>query len=438
MKQLKSRVFWAGAALCCLVCIAGPALAADAVAPDFDQVMAAPDDPQLNLDYATAQAKAGNLLEAAAALERVIAIHPEWDGARLLYAVVLYRLGDLQGASVQLAQVHAEALTPLQRAEADKYRSQISQGRSRFSVHGTLSAGISSQSDAAGALAVQVNSFFNTPKQSGSARTFAGALDGALKLTDAGPYSIYGSVSGLDMAQIHGPDQHFQWLEGQAGLSFAQGRQSWRIGGVARDYRLFQAQYLKEYGGAAAWGYRLNPADTVGVAGEITSQTYSTPTDDAFVGVNGTHNGDRYDLAVNLEHRFSAQSVISGQVGVEDKAAKYKPFGYSAARIQADYRAGFARGVYLDASGAVRYAHYKAFDAFFLGVRRHDTGYAARLAVGAPISAFTRAGATGDVRENIIVEAAVNHTTRDTVQPLLNYDSTGVELRLIWRFGAPK
>ncbi len=435
MKHLKSHTFWAGAALCSLIAAAAPSTAA-AAAPDFDQVMAAPDDPQLNLDYATAQAKAGNLLEAAAALERVIAIHPEWDGARLLYAVVLYRLGDTQGASVQLAQVHTEALTPLQRAEAAKYRSQINQGRSLFSLHGTLSAGINAQTDAAGALAVQVNSFFNTPRASGSARTFAGALDGAVKFSDVSPYSAYGSVSGLDMAQVSGPDQHFQWLEGQAGLAFSQGRESWRVGVVARDYRLFQAQYLTEFGGRAAWGYRLSPADIVGVAGEITKQTYTTPTDDAFVGIDGTHNGDHYDLAVSMEHRFSAQSLITAELGVEDKEAVYNPFGYRAVRLQADYRAGYARGVYLDASGGIRYDQYKAFDTFFFGITRRDTGYSGRLAVGAPVSAFTRAGATGDYRENLIVEAAVSHTDRETIEPLLNYRSTGVELRLIWRFGA--
>jgi len=437
MKYLKSHMFWANAALWSLVAAAAPATAA-AAAPDFDQVMAAPDDPQLNLDYATAQAKAGNLLEAAAALERVIAIHPEWDGARLLYAVVLYRLGDTQGASVQLAQVHTEALTPLQRAEAAKYRSQINQGRSLFSFHGTLSAGINAQTDAAGALAVQVNSFFNTPRQAGSARTFAGALDGAVKFSDASPYSAYGSVSGLDMAQVSGPDQHFQWIEGQAGMAYSEGRESWQVGIVARDYRLFQAQYLTEVGGRAAWGYRLDPADTVGVAAEITKQTYTTPTDDAFVGIDGSHNGDHYDLAFSLQHRFSAQSVLSAELGFEDKEAVYNPFAYDAVRLQADYRTGFARGVYVDASGGFRYDQYKAFDSLFFGIKRRDTGYLGRLALGAPISAFTRVGATGDFRENIIIEAAVSQNERDTVEPLLNYRSTAAELRLIWRFGAPQ
>ena len=437
MKHLKSHAFLAAAAVVVSAMAAAPCATA-AAAPDFDQVVAAPDDPQLNLDYATAQAKAGNLLEAAAALERVIAIHPEWDGARLLYAVVLYRLGDSQGASVQLAQVHTEALTPLQRAEAEKYRSQIAQSRSRYSLHATLSAGINSQTDAAGALAVQVNSFFNTPRQSGSARTFAGSVDGAVKFGDVSPYSVYGSVAGLDMAQVSGPDQHFQWVEGQAGLAFSQGRQSWRIGAVARDYRLFEAQYLTEVGARAAWGYRLNPADTIGVAGEITKQTYKTPTDDAFVGIDGTHNGNHYDLAFSLEHRFSAQSLLNAELGFEDKEAVYNPFAYRAVRLQADYRAGFARGVYVDASGGVRYDQYKAFDAFFFGITRRDTGYNARLALGAPISAFTHAGATGDIRENIVIEAAVSQNERDTIQPLLNYRSTAAELRVIWRFGAPQ
>ena len=58
--------------------------------------------------------------------------------------------------------------------------------------------------------------------------------------------------------------------------------------------------------------------------------------------------------------------------------------------------------------------------------------------MGAPLSAFTRAGATGDFRENVVVEAAVSQNERDTIQPLLNYRSTAAELRVIWRFGAPQ
>jgi hypothetical protein len=58
------------------------------------------------------------------------------------------------------------------------------------------------------------------------------------------------------------------------------------------------------------------------------------------------------------------------------------------------------------------------------------------VAVGAPFSAFTAAGATGDWRQDVGVEGALTYGARDSLAPLADYDSWGAELRLTWRFGA--
>src|SRR5579864_5034652 len=120
--------------------------------PTFDQVLAAPDDSDLNLSYARSQADAGNLLSAAAALERILLAHPNAHGVRLFYAAVLYRLNDLEGAKRQLKLLEGVRLTPLQAAERNKYERLVQSGRSRNSVHGKVIAGVVVESDAVGAL----------------------------------------------------------------------------------------------------------------------------------------------------------------------------------------------------------------------------------------------------------------------------------------------
>ena len=435
MRRLLTHAIWGGLALASAALAASSALA---VAPDFDQVMQAPDDARLNLDYATSQANAGHLLEAASALERVLAVHPEWGGARLLYAVVLYRLDDLQGAQAQLGQIDMAALTPLQRAEARKYQADIHQGRDRLSVHGDLSFGADYESDAAGALAIQVDSFFGVPKTGGWARSVAGDIEGDFKLTPTGPYSLFAAASGVDEERVSGPDQQYHRIEGQTGVGWS-GRQGyWKVAIVDRDYAIFKTHYLTETGGRAEASYRIGTADNISGSFEATQQFYKVPIDDFFTGVNGSHNGAHYDLAAGWQHRFSAHQSVSGNIGVEDKGARFKAFAYSAARFGADYHASNSRGEYVDVSGGVRWVQYKASEPFFFDKKRKDTQWFERLAIGAPLSAFTQAGATGDFRENVIIEAAVHHTTRDTIQPLANYDSTGFEARLLWRFGAPK
>ena len=136
----------------------GMVTAGTTAAQDFDAVLAAPDDPDINLEFARRAADAGDLNGAAGALERVLIADPNRHGARLLYAAVLYRLDDLQGARDQLDLLDPVSLTPLQRAEATRYRARIERSRSTTRFSGSLSAALTYEEDAAGALTTQFDS----------------------------------------------------------------------------------------------------------------------------------------------------------------------------------------------------------------------------------------------------------------------------------------
>ena len=110
--------------------------------------MAAPDDLALNLAFARSEANAGELLSAAGALERILLAQPNAHQARLFYAAVLYRLGDYQGARQQLNQLDNVELTPLQRAEKERYERSIAKRLARFEFTGQVAAGLAWQEDA--------------------------------------------------------------------------------------------------------------------------------------------------------------------------------------------------------------------------------------------------------------------------------------------------
>ena len=425
-----------GVAAASLSLCAGQALAAPA--PTFEQVLAAPDDAALNLDYATAQANAGSLLDAASALERVLAVHPEWDSARLLYAAVLYRLGDFQGSSAQMDQVHDVGLTPQQQGEARKYRGQARQAASHFSYRGNLAVGAVYQSDAAGSLAIQQTSLIAAvPKNSGWASVVGGSIEGEYRLSERAPVSLYGSASGLSLERLSGPSQQLSVVEGQAGLGWVSALDSLRLGGVVRDDRLFRQHYLTEAGVHLEAARRFGGLDTVSATFEAVHQAYDNQDlIDLATGIKGSSDGWRYDASVKLEHRFGASASVTVGAGLERKDARYGPFAYDGARIEGGYYALLGRGAYLNLTGAVRSVRYDKVDTLFLGVKRRDTISQARLAVGAPLSALFPGGATGDIREALTLEGAVSYLNRDTKAPLANYDSTGAEIRLIWRFGA--
>ena len=411
-----------------------------AAAQDFEAVFAAPDDPELNLEFARRAADAGDLNSAAGALERVLIADPNRHSTRLFYAVILYRLDDLQGARDQLALLDGVALTPLQRAEADRNRARIERSRSRTRISGSLSAALTYEEDAAGALTTQFDSLFpGSVSEEGGAAVFAGRLTATHDLEAAG-YSVFGTIGGLDRSTFDDIDGDFRRGDLEAGLSYVGRKNSWNISAVARALDLFGDPYMREVGVKAQARWRTSPLTTFSVSAEAASQTFDEPAVDAVASfIGGDRDGWRYDLNFAVTHRLSTRSSVGVSAGWQEKQADYEPFGYSGPSIQARFDTSSRRGQYLAISGGLQWLDYDAPDPVFIGFAapaREDARSWARVAVGAPISAFTAAGATGDWRQDVGLEGALTYGARDSLEPLADYDSWGAELRLTWRFGA--
>jgi hypothetical protein len=406
-------------------------------APDFQQVLAAPDDAAQNLAYARAEANAGHLLNAAAALERILLIAPGENGVRLFYVAVLCRLEDFQGAQQQLNALDPSTLTPLQRAELEKYRARIARDRSKLKVSGNVAAGLGYESDAGGALRSELDIAGPVPKKSGAAAVTSGRLDMLDDISEDGDLAAFASLLAYSRSSFSGPDANYLSATANFGVMGSQLHSAWQFGGVIHRYQLFNAPYLTEIGGRAEYDWHPDTALTWFASFEGVSQNYHEPQIAELVPkfISGTHSGDRFDFSGGATWRLSATSTLTGILGFETKTASYEPFAYDAPYLNADYHALLGNGVYADASGDIRYVDYQKFDAFFLGTRREDTRESVRVALGAPLSAFTAAGATGDYRENLILEGAVTYAGRTSRAPVVDYSSGGVELRLIWKFG---
>ncbi|MGI9356082.1 MAG: surface lipoprotein assembly modifier [Rhizobiaceae bacterium] len=132
------------AALAATACLfAGPTIAQSIT---FDQVLASPDDIELNFAYAKQEAATGRLQQSAAALERILLNRPNYDTARLFYGIVLYRLADLEGAIRELTLLDGRELTPSQERDRRRYLA-LAQSRAdpwRFSARYTLGGRIDS------------------------------------------------------------------------------------------------------------------------------------------------------------------------------------------------------------------------------------------------------------------------------------------------------
>ncbi|MDD5225765.1 MAG: tetratricopeptide repeat protein [Candidatus Omnitrophica bacterium] len=91
----------------------------------YEDILKDPDNIALNARYAQDQIARGNLLGAAAALERILLLNPDLPDVRLLYAVVLYRLDSLNEAQKEIDTLRNVTLPPEIRAQLKDYEKKI-------------------------------------------------------------------------------------------------------------------------------------------------------------------------------------------------------------------------------------------------------------------------------------------------------------------------
>jgi hypothetical protein len=97
----------------------------------YEDVLANPDDIDINFAYAQIQIGRGDVRSAGATLERILLVNPDLPRVRLLYAIVLYRLDNIDEAERELRAVRLLEMPPSLRAELDRYLEQIALRRKR-------------------------------------------------------------------------------------------------------------------------------------------------------------------------------------------------------------------------------------------------------------------------------------------------------------------
>ncbi len=80
--------------------------------PELDAMSEVAVDEEQGIVYAQQQSERGEYLEAIATLERVLALHPKSDSARLLHAVNLCKIDDQLGGAVELGKLKQKNFAP--------------------------------------------------------------------------------------------------------------------------------------------------------------------------------------------------------------------------------------------------------------------------------------------------------------------------------------
>lgn len=421
------------AALC-----AAPSQTAGAVDTDgnitFQDIYENPDDQSLNLAYAEQKAEEGDLVSAAAALERMLFAQPNWDSARLFYALTLYQLDDRQAAMRELTLLSSRPLTPTQRNLLNQYQRDFdgtrkSSGVSRF--QGRIAAGVRYDDNAGNALGDVI---------------FGGRDRGDMSasLQAVGRYSVPVSADGKTRLYLRGDaqirrhetvsDADFDTYGLEAGLKGRLGPLTWGAGADLLTVNISGESYLDQIGGYTKLSGALSEQFVWTLRGEYADQKYKEL---GFTTGEVDRSGDKLGLDAGLEFTPNEAVFLAVNLGYEDKKAVDDTLSYDGIRVRGRAIYAFNADSYVRASAEYRDIKYDGDSIFlFPAEPRADENFKARLAAGITTNRLLQSLGMNPspLLDPVSFEIAGHYIDRKTNIPGSGFDNMGGEFKIILDF----
>lgn len=404
---------------------------AEAAAITFEQVLAAPDDAKLNLAYARQQVASGRLQQAAAALERLLIMQPNWDSVRLFYGLVLYRLGDLVGAKRELEILEGRGLSPQQEANRKKYlalatkRGKGLRITSRYTIGGRYDTNPGRVSDAVAAATIASKD--DDFAFSGSSRL---RVEADLK-NGRGDYLFFQSNGLLrDYFDVDRADRANSRLRVGAKLNFDRINLTpyLQYGSSWLQYDKFQ----EGYGGGLDVNWTLSSQVTLRLQGQAIEENYLTA---AGSTIGGRRDGVRYSGGARISWRPSDSLVLWTGVTYRTKDAKDDGFSYESGTLSVGARKLLGKGRYLTLGAVATRIEYDQPDNFYSNtVTRRDDRLRLRAAAGAPLSTLLADVELPSAIADIVAQVSATYHHQNSSINQLDIDNFGFDLTFTKRF----
>lgn len=414
----------------------------------FERILAAPEDVDLNLAYARERIAAGDLKEGAAAIERILLQRPELHEVRVLYGLVLYRMGMYDRARFELEKaLESDMLSQTVRAEAEAYLARINREQRLTRGSLTVSVGVEydrnrNQSPSSGQILFSIpnasanpTSFFTTvldadPRNgdvawiasvSGRLTRDLGSQDGHTLHAEAGYYrSDKVEVDNLDLDAINlALGGTWNWGRFSVTPRF-RGSQIWLEG----------KDYLRAYGGELEILMRVRP--------DLRAYLVFRGEDEDFRATPNFQSaplrtGRRLSARPGVAWNFSPTMALRAEGLIMDKKGQAGFESYERYGAFAQHSWLLGRGAFSLIGGWAEKSEYDSLDPFIGPIVRDEWLYRARVSIGAPLSFFAPglSGGIGDI--NLI--AQYEYETVDSNIINFDYDTHKVSLLLSKRFG---
>ena len=403
-----------------------------------------PSDQELNLNYAIQEIRRGEMLNAAAALERMLYSNPDWHSARLLYSAVLYRLDDSKSALRELSLLKnielnadqastyrrylAEFKTPLPDLTASsdpkpERKSPIRQKYDPFSA--TVTLGVRADDNAGNFLSDEGFGFENNR---GDVSVFAG---GRLRFNT--PISAdkkvvaHASIEGNLRRHETFSETDYDVVSSRIGISVkpsGKGQLSFNID--ARQFNISGEKYLEQIGPLVTFQQRISQKSRAQVTVSAYDQNYSplrnAPLEDERDGFK-----TRFQFGVTTALKSSQR--LSWAVGFDTKDAEIGAFSYDGPRALFSFTQKIKNNAYLRTQFQARKLNYKGSLNPIVD-EREETRIFARQAIGVPLNKLVK---NKDLK-NIDIELGVNYNERFSNIDANDFDNLAADLKLKFNF----
>ncbi|MBI4349263.1 MAG: tetratricopeptide repeat protein [Elusimicrobia bacterium] len=355
----------------------------------YEAVMADPDNIELSYRWARTQIRGGDLKGASATLERVVTLKPNKAKARLLFAIVLYRLDDLTSAERELTTITEMSVPSDIKAEAQEYLTAIQRRRRKTHFNAMVSAGTGFDNNRNASPADGKALLGGIPVQLAGANErrddFSYPLIGTLGVSRdlRGGHRAFGSFSMFQAEQVLTKTLNVKAYSARAGATYASPFADITPTLQLDHIQLAQQTFLRGRGAELHFSRKVSAREERFFRTAYTYQDYS-PT--AQVGTANERSGNFWEWGlgagywVQPTHRLTPSYTYT----IKNAASLYN--AYTRHALGLDHTWLLGKGMFLMSGVTAGYDRYEAHDGFVSPEIRQDDNYRVRTMFGAPLS----------------------------------------------------
>lgn len=362
----------------------------------YEQVLADPDNLDLNYLYARTQVRNGNLRSAAATLERILIVHPELPRIRMFYALVLFRLDNLDEAQKELDMLKKEPMPDTLRAELDDYVRQIRRRRAKTRISLSAGAGLdyTDNQNAAPAsgqrllLDVPVTLDAASTRKSDVAKTMLGSVAVARDLGYQAGHQVFLNGNYYRAEQTTVRIFNLQNYSVQAGAAYVS---PWAVITPTFEFGhliLAQATYMRSHAAKLQFDRQLSARFDLSAEASYARQVYNRT---QVVPTGDQRTGDKVEGGATLGFVLTPSMKVSLAATHVDQGAAMPFNAYRRESFTFSHTWILPHGQFLLSSLTGNYDRYQKPELAVSSRNRIDDTYRARATYGFPLGLLSKA-----------------------------------------------